>query len=249
MGVDPITLIAGSSAVANTIGNISHQRGERRRQRRIEGMAMDQMQTGPSFLENLLRSQFNTGQDGQMQMLRGAGGRALEELAETGAPFDTSQLFEALRPVRQRQLEEGLGVMRAGAPGLGQRFGSAMMRGEELTVLEHLQNIGAMDAGINYQAHEAAQDRRLGAAQVGLGAQQNLMQLLMQAEQGRRGTNLGALQVAAGLPGTPQVSYGQPGFDIASLMLLQQLSPAGGGQRGTTQFQPRTAWTPPSFLR
>jgi len=73
MGINPVSLsmmFAGAGAVANTVGSISQNRAQARRTRRIEGMAGEQMQNAPGFLESLLRSQFNTGQDGTMQMLR-----------------------------------------------------------------------------------------------------------------------------------------------------------------------------------
>lgn len=239
MGVDPVTLsmiVAGAGSAANTVGNIYQNRQAGRRADRLENLALSQME-GPGFLESILRSQYNVGQDGQMQMFRLPNQDTLDELAQTGSPFDTSELFAALQPVRSRQLNEGLASLRAGAPGLGQRFGSAMMRGEQMTVLEHLQNIAAQDAGINFQAHEAAQGRRLGAAQVGAGAQLGVMQLLASLEQGRRGGNLNALSIAAGIPQAAPVSYGQPGFDMGQLLLLRQLTQT-----------PNTAssWTPPT---
>ena len=251
MGLEPATLamvVAGGSSAVNTLGNIHQNRGQQRRADRLESRAMGMMETGPSFLESMLRSQFNTGQDGQMQMMRSMpGASTLNELSETGNPFDTSELFEALQPLRGRQLQEGLGALRAGAPGLGQRFGSAMRRNEGQTVLEHLQNISAQDAGIQMQSHEAAQGRRLGAAQIQQGSAQGLMQILMQAENSRRQGNIGLLGTAVGVPQAGGVQYGQPGMDIAQLMLLQQLVPGGQSQPGGFQPTRPQPWQPPTW--
>jgi len=145
-------------------------------------------------------------------------------LAETGNPFDTSELFSALQPLRARQLRESLGTLRAGAPGLGQRFGSAMRANEQGTVLQHLESISAQDAGIQMQAHEAAQGRRLGAGQALNSSALALMELLGRTEQGRRTGNLQALSVAAGVPQAQGVNWGQPGFDIGQMLLLRQLA-------------------------
>ena len=206
MGVETAAmLIGGGGAVASGVGNIMQGRREGRRARRMEDRAMEQFSRTqqPGFLESLLQSGFNTGQDGQMQALRAVPG---------GQTFDTSGMFEALQPLRQRQLQSGLGELRSSAPGLGQRFGSAMMRDQNLLTQEHLQNIAAQDAGIQMQAFESGQGRAI-----------DLMRILAGLEGGRQGQQLQALQIAGGMPASPQVAYGQPGVDIGQMLLLQQL--------------------------
>lgn len=186
------------------------------------------MEHDPSGIEQLLLGQFNTGQDGQMQMLRsGPGSRTLQTLSETGAPFDTSKLFQALAPVRDRQLQTGIASLRGGAPGIGQRFGSAQMASERQFAGEHLQNIAAQDAATSFQAHEAAQARRLQASQFGVGAQQNLLNLLFNAENARKGRNVQLFGAQAGIPQAPGVNFGQPFTDFGQLMLLKSLFPGG----------------------
>lgn len=237
MGIELATaalLLGGAGSVAETVGNASANRSAGRRADRNSQLALGQVQEGPSSVEQIIQGLFNTGQDGGLQALRAIpGGSTLNEISETGTPFDTSQLFNSLRPIRERQLSEGLAQLRAGAPGLGQRFGSAMMRGEQNVLLQHLQNIAAQDAQTAFSAHESAQNRRLSAANVGTGITTNLLQLLGTAEQGRRGLNLGAVQTAAGIPQPPATNWGQPFSDTAQLMLLRTLmqnqTPAGGG--------------------
>jgi hypothetical protein len=254
MGVDPVTaamVFSAAGSVVDTVGNVSQNRSAGRRANRIESAAMGQMSNTPSELERLLRSRFNVGQDGGMQFMRSSpGGAAISELSETGSPFDTSEMFDALQPVRGRQLNEGLAALRAGAPGLGQRFGSAMLRNEGQTVLEHLQNIAAQDSQMQFQAHESAQGRRLQASQIGFGSELGFLQLMAQLEQNRRSGNLQALGIAAGVPQPGAISYGQPGQDIGQLLLLSQLTGGSGGSARSSWRPPptRTPWTPPSYL-
>jgi len=210
-------ILAGVGTGLNALGQWHQGRQQNRRARGLERMALDfggQSQQ-PSFLEQILRSQFNTGQDGTMQMLRADTGEGiLGQLA--GQPFDTTELFQSLQPIRNRQLGEGLGQLFAGAPGLGQRFGSSMMQEGGNLTNRFLQEIAAQDAGMRMQSHEAHQNRVFGGGM-------NLLQLLGQAEQGRRGMGLAAVQTAAGMPWAPQQNWGQPAMDMGQLLLLQQL--------------------------
>lgn len=74
------------------------------------------------------------------------------------------------------------------------------------------------------QSHEAHQGRMFTGGM-------SLLQMLGQAEQGRRGMGLQALQTAGGFPQAPNQNWGQPMMDIGQLLLLQQLMGGGGGQQ------------------
>lgn len=192
--------------------------GDRKQNRQQTNAAMGLVQNEPTYLESLLRSQFNVGQDGIMQMLRSTpGGAALNELSLDGGRADASELFARLQPVRDLQLNRGLASLRARAPGLGSRFGSAMMRGEENLVNELLTNYAAQDAQTELALAEGAQNRRLQASQVGSGMMSSVLNLLGNLESQRLARNAQAVGLANNVP---TVNQGQPFQDVAQLMLL-----------------------------
>lgn len=206
----------------------------------------------------------NLGQDPMFQTLRAdpmasAQRGMLGELMGTGSPFDTSELFGALQPMRDERLSQGLAQTFAGAPGLGQRFGGATQRAAGDVTRQHLSDAALLDAQIGQQSHEAAQGRRLQAgglsgqlrqndiqgisqllqglmqqSQLGLGAQAQqggLIQALIGAEQGRRGQDVSLAGILGGTP-TPQgtpVGSALGGMGQLAMLLPLLLGNQGGG--------------------
>lgn len=177
----------------------------------------------------------NTSTDGIMQMLRGSGPASIAgDLLTSGNPFDTSQMFDALGIVDARNTGEQVAGLRAGAAGLGQRFGGTMMREEGNLRSRISQDINARNAGIQMQSFESAQGRRMGTLdQLLRSAGMNLdssrqnqsMQLAAISQMfnqalGQRQFNQGLLSLQAGLPiaqnGAP--GYGQAFSDIGQLI-------------------------------
>jgi hypothetical protein len=178
-------------------------------------------------------------------------------MAATGDPFDTSRMFSTLEQVDARQRSRALADLRAGSSGLGQRFGSSMMRGEEDLVERLLENTSARNAQIQMGAHESAQGRRLQAssqlggmvgqqadmastlANLGLGQEQSAqtaMQLLLGGygqlsgmQAGRQNQSMQALGMLLGLPVTQAYN---PGGDLSQLgqLLLFMNMMKGQGQ-------------------
>lgn len=109
---------------------------------------------------------FNTGQDAIMQALRtdptAKSNQALEGIiAGGGNPFDTSALFSALGVMDQRATDTAVAQTRAGASGLGQRFGSYMARQEGDMRLRANEAAAARNAQIQMQSYGDAQQRLL----------------------------------------------------------------------------------------
>jgi hypothetical protein len=216
MGVETALMLGAGGSLIGGAGNILQGRSDRRQARRTQDRMFERAEglNAPGFLESLLRSQFNVGQDGGMQMLR----------AVPGTTLDPTEFFESLAPIRQRQHQTSLAELQATSPGLGQRFGSAMMReGADLTE-RHLQNISAQDAATSLQIGQGNQNAVL-----------SLLQLLGQLEQGRGGMQLGAFQSAGAMPMGSPVDYGAPLVDMGQILLLQQLL---GGQQQTANRTP-----------
>lgn len=112
---------------------------------------------------------FNVGQDALMQQLRATPGSNLNKsleavLAGGGNPFDTSELFSALGAVDQRNTNQQVAGLRAGASGLGQRFGSGMLGAETALRQSISGDLNARNAGIQQGSYESAQARLLQAA-------------------------------------------------------------------------------------
>lgn len=109
---------------------------------------------------------FNTGQDALMQSLRTdptqRSNTALQSIiGGQGNPFDTSALFQALGVMDQRATNTAVAQTRAGASGLGQRFGSYMARQEGDMRLRANEAAAARNAQIQMQSHGDAQQRLL----------------------------------------------------------------------------------------
>lgn len=274
--MDPVTLALIGSSLFSGLGSFMNARGannaadaEERFRRMLLGEVNDFRSQGPgqaeSFLSNLL---MNTSQDGLFQMLRRSPNEqrdnAVESFlmgtAETGDPFDTSELFESLGIQDARRRDEGVGDILAGTSGLGERFGTAA----NLGVADFLARSGEGEASRNAQiamgSHEAAQGRRQGALQQLMQLTQNeqgqqniVTQLLLGfinslggMESGRRGQEANLLGMLGGVgPEAQQPGFGGFAGDIGSLLimmpLLQQILTKGGTAPATT-----TAATPSS---
>ena len=200
--MDPITLALLGLGAAGTLGQAWSQdrAGKRAAQsqsairNRAFGMMAPDPFAGEMMLRNFIESLnigggeaaptmgegFNVGQDALMQMLRADGGvqmdanltKQLEEILAGGPSFDTSPLFDALQTQDERRARSATADLRAGASGLGQRFGTALMRAEGDTRAQLAENAGARDASLVQQMWEAAQGRRLGAGQILAGREQ-----------------------------------------------------------------------------
>jgi hypothetical protein len=144
---------------------------------------------------------WNTGQDALSQMLR-------ED------PYDPSGLFSAWEPIEQRALSQALADSFSQASGLGQRFGSSMMREEGRVRGEAAEGAAVRRQGAQMQIHDSTQNRRLQAGQglAGMGeAQANAMlQMMVQQLAGLQGAgNLGAQKGNQDL-GLLSLLFGQP---------------------------------------
>lgn len=168
--MDPITMAliaSGVSTGVNALSNWSAGRRQNRETRRRENFLTPYL--NQDFMARLQApgSGFNTGQDALMQMLR-AGPTSvaetnLNQLATTGSPFDTTEVFKTLTNLDDRQRKKALADVRATTGGLGQRFGSAMVREEGDILSQLLDQSSARNAQIAMGSHEAAQGRRLTA--------------------------------------------------------------------------------------
>lgn len=223
-----------------------------RRYNQIYGAALPFMSEGPSSLEEYL-SQYMTqnplGSDSILQSMRSdptgsAATQALSGFLGTGNPFDTSKMWEAYMPVRQRNLDQSIAQMRGGMTGLGQRFGSSTLMAEKGLRRQAAEDWNAADTTMGMQAYEAAQGRKMGAAeallnnllqatQLGTTSSLGFLQLLGNMQNARMGRQLGALQVAGGIPTNQYPQYGGYGMDIAQMLLMQQMINQMG-KKGTT---------------
>lgn len=271
IGTGTALLISGLLSAAgsgyNAYTESQNARKTNRRQKALLGEAAGMRTSGPSSVEQQLlallgqgnnqSSAFNVGQDSLMQMLRapeGAADRSLNAMVDDGNPFDTSGLMEALGIVDQRMIDTNANQLRAGASGLGQRFGTAGMRAEGTMRREALQDVGARNAQLSMGSHEAAQARILQAAsqlfgqdqaragwatnlaQLGIqdqGQDMNILGMLLNAENARRGFNLQTLGMGMGAQNAmPGYTYGNALGDVGQLLMMMQL--LGGGNKGGT---------------
>lgn len=88
----------------------------------------------------------------------------LLDLLNTGDPFDTSIISASLDPLRQRNTARAMATLQAGAPGLGQRFGTAQRASAQELQRQALEDAAAQDSQLLFAGHESAQARRLQAA-------------------------------------------------------------------------------------
>lgn len=149
----------------------------------------------PSAASLLGGQGYNTGQDALMQLLRANPqtqvDASLEGMMQTGNPFDTSKLFEALNTQDQRQTAQMLGQLQGSAGSLGERFGSSMLGSQNDLLAQLSEQFGTRNAQIAQGSHEAAQSRKLeatsqatGREQFGTQMQQAVAQLLTQLGMG-----------------------------------------------------------------
>jgi hypothetical protein len=188
---------------------------------------------------------FNTGQDGLMQSLRSDPQTKVDETLggighEGGNPFNTSELFRALGVMDQENTNQAVAQTRAGASGLGHRFGSYMANQEGNMRTQANNAAAARNAQIGMQSHEGAQARAMQAlgmlsgreqfnTQAGMQGQQNQMQLLqtlLGAQQGRMGQNMQLAQLGYGA-GQPVAAPGYGGAfqdagQMASMWAMMQ---------------------------
>lgn len=212
-----------------------------KRSNQIYNTAMPYTQMGPTGAENILNQLLTggnnpLGSDSIMQALRAdPAWSSMEAMVSGGGqPFDQSKLWAAYLPVRERNLQASISGMRAGATGLGQRFGQSMLTGEKNLRLQAAQDWNAADTTMAANAYEAAKGRQMGAAntllqnilqatQSGQANQLGMLQLLGNLQNATRGQNLQALGIAAGVP-TPQFpQYGGYGMDIVQFLMMQHL--------------------------
>lgn len=262
----PIALAAGGSLL-NFLGQRSQVSAANKRNNQLLKLLQPYIQgLGPGEAERQIANYFSTnpfsmGSDPILQSLRtDPASKSVTEtllnLSQNGNPFDTSSMFAALTPVRQRQLNEQIAGLRAGSGSLGQRFGTSTLNAERTLRGNALQDFALQDAQIQQSAFENAQQRRLGAAgqltnylaqqaQLGLagrGQQINLLQLLGGLESQRMGQGLQAASIFAGVPAPQTASLGAPLTDIGQLLLLTSLL---GGQGGGFQYPGPPPQLPP----
>lgn len=160
---------------------------------------------------------FNAGQDALMQMLRRDNGASpanpstgfdLQQLSDTGSPFNNSELFAALEPMDQRLIDRNVSQLHASAGSLGERLGSSINRNEAQLREQLGQDVLARNAGIQSQSYEAAQGRRLQALGLGANIAQGLAGSLGQTD----ALNLQAQMANQGVA----AQYGLHGADIAN---------------------------------
>jgi hypothetical protein len=257
MGLE--TVAAGAMIGGNLLNSgfgYMNQRANRRQandwrnymMQQIQGQMVDPNQRSP--YEDILAQymtpmgRFNMGQDGGMQALRADGNRQMNAMGVYqdimrggGNPFDTSEMFRALGAVDDRQMANAVAQMRAGATGLGQRFGGAMLNQEADLRRDMLQNLQARNAGIQSQAYEAAQGRLMGAADA---SQAAIMQMIQQGygmSMGNRQMNAQLLGMLSGQQPVPysQNPLGQMAMDAGQsyLMWRYMQSLMGGAPQGS----------------
>lgn len=248
-----IPAIAIGSSLLNGYMSYKQSSSANKRSNQMYNAAMPFTQMGPTGAENYLTQLFSGGNnplgaDAIMQSLRADPGyKALEAtVANSGNPYDTSKMWEAYLPVRQRNLTESISQMRAGTTGLGQRFGGATLTAEKNLRRQAAEDWNAADTTMGMQAYESAQGRQqtaaqallnnlLQATQLGTANQMGLLQLWGNLQNATRGQSLQALGIAAGVPQAQYPQYGQYGMDITQLLMMQQLFKQLGTKTTGTQ--------------
>lgn len=188
-------------------------------------------------------SDFNTGQDGLMQLLRTPDpSGALTRAASGNTQFDTSKLFDSIRATSNQDLGDQLAASRASAGSIGQRFGTAQLRNEALLRSRAVVGQNATYAQAGQSAFEAAQNRALTAGNALMGGQQGYAQLIGQLLGQKNANTSSLLGVLAGQPVPqqqiiPQTNgYPEAVGDIGNLALLypflRQLGSGGGAGAG-----------------
>jgi hypothetical protein len=170
----------------------------------IPGVSAQNIQSpGTMFAPTVGTSQFNAGQDGLLQMMRRDLGRAvdpelsrnLEQIGAGGTLFDNSDVFRSLGALDQRQINEQVGQLQGSAGSLGERYGTALATNEANLRRDALQNLQARNAQLASGSWEQMQARRLQAAGLMAGREQEANAFTL----GAAGQQLQAAQAAAGI--------------------------------------------------
>lgn len=191
----------------------------------LYGQGAETYSGDPNFQIPNISKDLNASTDPILQSLRKGPNTAfltdqLRGMTETGNPFDTNSIIDALYPVRQRNLNKSVADLQASAPGLGSRFGSAQLNAEQELRRQTLEDTNAADSQLTFAGHESAQNRRLGAAGQLLGVDQQGLQ--------RDQTALQALFSQAGL-GMQQAGLGLQAQQLP--LEYAKLNFAGKGQQ------------------
>lgn len=262
MGMDPVTIgliMASTGAAAGAIGDWRAQNAQNRQRglvnnrantlwmggaspyqgqmdQFIAGLPRDPLQldqnSGNIDVQSILQ-RINPGNDALMQFLNSDPSRQL--LAAGGEQFDPTAAWSGLAANDALQIDRAANATRAGYAGLGQRFGTAAIRGEGRMRGDFAAQIAARNAGIGQSAFESAQGRRLAGTQAGLGMQ-------LQGAQSLANTGINAAQIAAGLSTANQENlYRNNAFNLGSqqqnyLQRLQAIQAGFGMQMGTANY-------------
>lgn len=132
---------------------------------------------------------FNTGQDPLMQMFQKNLQPSqdpslmpnLQQINSGNTQFNNSDIFAALQPIQQQQLDKQVGQLHASAGSLGERFGGAMMQNEALLRGQVQNSVNLQNAQIAQSSFENAQNRRLQGLGLSLGNNQNTNQFSLGA--------------------------------------------------------------------
>lgn len=213
--------------------------------------------TGGGGLQALLRrsamgtrggSDFNTGQDGLMQLLRSPDpSGALTRAASGNTQFDTSKLFDSIRAMGTQDLGDQISASRGAVGSLGQRFGTAQGRNEALLRSRAVTGMTGAYAQAGASAYEAAQNRALTAGNALMGGQQGYAQLIGQLLGQKNANTSSLLGILSGQP-TPQQQiipqtngYPEAIGDIGNLALLYPFLRQLGGPAGAAAAPPTVA--------
>jgi hypothetical protein len=181
MGMDPLTLGLGVSAISGLVGAYGQKKqgdAAQQRFRQIQQQGQGMMKTGqdpyqqalmalltgqkaPTALDvnggnidvNSILGNANPGNDALMQFLRADPSKQMQ--------FDASPAFDQLQALDQRTQGNAVNALNANFGGLGARFGSAAMRQTSDLLANLGAQTGARNAGIMQSSFENAQNRRM----------------------------------------------------------------------------------------
>jgi hypothetical protein len=196
MGVDPLTMAAAATVASSVVGGYGQYQAQQAadaqfRQRQSQGQSM--MKTGKDpyqvALQQLLGKQdaptqlgadqgnintggimgnFNVGQDALMQFLRSN--------PQNQQEFASSQAFDMLQGLDQRNQNQAVNALNANFGSLGSRFGSGAARQTSDLLANMGAQTGARNAGILQSSFENAANRRLQGMGLELQGAQGLAQ-------------------------------------------------------------------------